>query len=98
MIATILVDFDDIKNERQRDEEMKENWGEFVKNMRIAAGLTKTKFAELLAVSPNSIKQYEKGQAFPRHPEELELRIREIVKMEIQKKRCNRGKQLKLVI
>lgn len=97
MIATILIDFDDVKNENQRELEMKENWGEFVKNMRTAAGLSKAKFAELLEVSPNSIKQYEKGQAFPRHPEDLELRIRQVVKMEIQRKRI-RLDQLSLAI
>lgn len=97
MIATILVDFDDIKNEEQRNKEMKENWGEFVKNMRLAAGLTKVKFAELLGISPNSIKQYEKGNAFPRNPEELELRIRRVVKIEIEKNR-KKEQQLRLAI
>ena len=97
MIATILVDFDDIKNEEQRNKEMKENWGEFVKNMRLAAGLTKVKFAELLGISPNSIKQYEKGKAFPRNPEELELRIRRVVKIEIEKNR-KKEQQLRLAI
>lgn len=98
MVATILVDFDYIKNEEQRDEEMKKNWGEFVKNMRMAAGLTRVKFAELIGISPNSIKQYENANSFPRNPEELEIRIRAIVKNEIHSKRGSKLDQLQLVI
>jgi transcriptional regulator with XRE-family HTH domain len=97
MIATILIDFDDVKNEQEREAEMKVHWGEFVKNMRMAAGLSKAKFAEKLGVSPNSIKQYEKAQAFPRHAEDLELKIREVVKLEIQRKR-SKVVQLQLAV
>lgn len=97
MTATILIDFDDVKNEQERENEMKLNWGEFVKNMRSAAGLSKVKFADKLGISPNSIKQYEKGLAFPRHAEELELRIRDVVKQEIQRKR-SKVVQLKFAV
>lgn len=97
MTATILIDFDDVKNEQERETAMKVAWGEFVKNYRMAAGLSKTKFAEKLGVSPNSIKQYEKAQAFPRHAEDLELKIRELVKQEIKRKRLEENKIPKVI-
>ena len=66
---------------------MENEFSEFVKNMRSAAGLTTRELALRLGCSRSTICKYEGGVFLPKEPEEFEKRLREIVKQEIKRRR-----------
>lgn len=66
---------------------MENEFSEFVRNMRAAAGLSSKKLAEQLGCSRGTICKYESGACLPKEPEDFEKRLREVVKREIKRKR-----------
>lgn len=100
MIATILTCYDDVKNDKEREEITKKEFGAWINFIRTEIGYSKKKLAGILGISENSLKQYEKGTQFPRGDEKaenLELKIKEIAKKEMQRKRSEKKVVSKVV-
>lgn len=62
-------------------------YGEFIRSMRKAAGITQYELADRLYITPASLSQYERGLVTPRDQKTFEKRLREVVKAEIREKR-----------
>lgn len=66
---------------------MMNEFSDFVKYMRRAAGLSTKQLANKLGYSKSTICNYESGYKIPKDTTEFEFRLREIVKEEIKRKR-----------
>jgi predicted transcriptional regulator len=68
----------------------KEEFQEFVYNMRKASGLSCGALARALGCSRSRINQYENGLKIPKDTGEFEDKLRSVVKAEIQRRRNSR--------
>jgi DNA-binding transcriptional regulator YiaG len=66
---------------------MREEFAEFILNMRTAAELTREDLAHHLCLSITTVEAYERGEKQPDNPEKFELYLRDIVKQKIRSKR-----------
>jgi len=65
----------------------REDFAEFVRNMRKAARITQKRLGELLGTDQPAINRWEHGAYMPREADVVIKRIREVVRREIQLRR-----------
>jgi predicted transcriptional regulator len=69
----------------------REEFQEFVRNMRKASGLSCGALAKAMGCSRSRLNQYENGVGYlPRNMGEFESKLRSVVKTEIQNRRKSR--------
>lgn len=66
----------------------REDFAEFVMNMRTAARITQKRLGELLGTNQSAINKWETGAYMPRETDVAIKRIREVVRSEIQLRRA----------
>lgn len=67
---------------------MNSEFSDFVKNMRKAAGMSTKDLAVALGCSKSTVCNYESGHRTPKVTEDFEIRLRDIIKTEIKRKRA----------
>lgn len=67
---------------------MNEEFSQFVRYMRVSAGLSTKQLADKLGYSKSTICNYESGHKIPKETSLFELHLREVVKSEIKRKRA----------
>lgn len=65
----------------------REDFAEFVLNMRNALGMNRPCFSRISGISPRTIASWEKQSVNPREIEDKVIHIREVVKSELQRRR-----------
>lgn len=65
----------------------KEDFSEFLVNMRNSLGMSQERFGKLTGHSPRTIEKWEREENFPRLVNEKVEKIREIVKREMERRR-----------
>ena len=65
----------------------KQEIGEYIRNMRKAAGLTQVQLAALMEVNVRRISEYERAHKQPPKPKQFCERLREVVCIQIKKRR-----------